>query len=131
MRIGSIVETVADFTEVSKVWGYNYPDKGQLLTIRLIEDHPVPDVAALGIVLLYFEELPDLVGVCNKKADGIPNFVELITSHNLGEWECTLKKDYIVGLPADLICEIITNQNKTNYPSMQPFFSGSGRIFWL
>jgi len=78
MKIGSIVETVGDFEELRLMYGFPYPKKGDPLTIRSIEEHPNPDVRSRGIVLLYFEEIPDLVGVCDKSISGKPNFLELL-----------------------------------------------------
>lgn len=78
MEVGSIVETVGDFEELRRSYGFPYPKKGEYLTISNIEPHTTPACNKKGIVFLYFEEKPGLVGVCDKKIDGEPNFVEVL-----------------------------------------------------
>ena len=85
MKIGSIVHTVADFEELRVQWGFPYPKKGDVLTVSSIAKHPNNDVDKAGVVLLNFEELPSLVGVCDKKIDGKPNFLELILPGDIEE----------------------------------------------
>lgn len=77
MQAGSLVETVGNFDSVRLFWGYNYPKKGDVLTISNLEPHHNEECRAKGIMLLYFEELPDLVGVCDKNMKDEPNFIEL------------------------------------------------------
>lgn len=78
MEIGSIVETVGDFEEIRGVWGLPYPKKGDVLTISGITKHANRKVDRKGIVLLHFEEIPNLPGICDKQINGEPNFVELL-----------------------------------------------------
>ena len=85
MKIGSIVETVGDFEELRKIWGLPYPKKGEVLTVSLITAHQNKNVSKKGIVLLYFEELPTLPGICDKQIDGTPNFVELLLPDDIEE----------------------------------------------
>jgi hypothetical protein len=77
MRVGSIVETVADFEQLRRVWNLPYPKKGDVLTVSAITRHPNPEVNKRGIVFLHFEELPGLTGLCNKTIYNKPNFLEL------------------------------------------------------
>jgi len=83
MQKGSLVKTVECFEDVRKVWGLNYPVKGEILTIRDIYQHPNKDMTKLGIVLLLFEEKPTLVGICDKQANGKVNFIEVLPPINL------------------------------------------------
>ncbi len=83
MKIGSIVETVADFEELRRTWNLPYPKKGDVLTISCITPHPNLFNSELGLVLLYFEELPNLTGLCNKTVYNEPNFVELELSEDV------------------------------------------------
>lgn len=85
MRVGSIVETVGDFEEVRNLWGFPYPKKGDVLVVSAVVRHPNDNVARRGIVLLYFEELPNLTGVCDKTIDGKPNFIELVLPDDMDE----------------------------------------------
>jgi hypothetical protein len=85
MRVGSITETVGDFEEVRRRWKLPYPKKGDILTVSAIVEHPNKDVRKKGIVLLYFEELPSLIGVCNKQVNNKPNFVELLLPDSIQE----------------------------------------------
>lgn len=85
MQIGSIVETVGDFEQLRIEWGLPYPKNGDVLTICAITKHPNPKANKKGIVLLHFEEIPNLVGVCDKKVDGNPNFVELMLPDDVEE----------------------------------------------
>lgn len=78
MQVGSLVETVADFTEEQAIYNLPYPQKGDYLVISEIRDHHNPQCKSLGIVLLSFEELPTTPGLCDKQIDGTPNFVELL-----------------------------------------------------
>ncbi len=77
MKVGSIVETVGDFEELRRTWGFPYPKKGEVLTISAITPHPNKSMRKLGIVLLNFEEIPNLTGVSDKTMHNDPNFVEL------------------------------------------------------
>lgn len=77
MRKGDKVEVLADFSALSKEWGLDYPKKGDVLTLSNIELHPNESVAAKGIFLLYFVEFPDLVGLCDYRVNGRPNFLDL------------------------------------------------------
>ncbi|MEK6829088.1 MAG: hypothetical protein AABY15_03095 [Nanoarchaeota archaeon] len=77
MQSGSIVETVGDFEEVRRQWGLPYPKKGDALTVSAVTPHPNEECRKKGIVLLSFEEIPNLPGVCDKTLSGKPNFVEL------------------------------------------------------
>ena len=86
MKIGSIVETVGDFSEERKVWGLDYPYIGDVLTVSFIEEHPNDEVREAGIVLLHFEELPNLIGLCDRTYDNKPNFLELTLPDDLFEY---------------------------------------------
>ena len=77
MKVGSLVETVADFENLRREWGLPYPKKGDVLTVMAITKHPNNFVSRKGIVLLHFEEIPNLHGVCDKQVTGKPNFLEL------------------------------------------------------
>jgi hypothetical protein len=77
MEIGSLVETVGDFTRVQIEWGFGYPKKGELLVVSDITKHPNKQMDKKGIVLLNFYEYPNLVGVCDKTYQGKYNFLEL------------------------------------------------------
>lgn len=85
MQVGSIVETVGDFETVRMQWGLPYPKKGDVLTVMAITKHPNRDVSKKGIVLLHFEEIPNLTGVCDKTINGKPNFVELLLTDDIEE----------------------------------------------
>jgi len=85
MQIESIVETVGDFETVRMQWGLPYPKKGDVLTVMAITKHPNSDVSKKGIVLLHFEEIPNLTGVCDKTINGKSNFVELLLPDNIEE----------------------------------------------
>ena len=85
MQIGSIVETVGDFEQVRREWGLPYPKKGDVLTVMAITKHPNIEVSRMGIVLLHFEEIPNLTGVCDKTVNGKPNFVELRLQDDIEE----------------------------------------------
>ena len=78
MRVGSIVETVGCFEEVRREWKLPYPKKGDVLTVSAVTPHHNADCRKKGIVLLHFEEIPNLPGVCDKTIDNKPNFLELI-----------------------------------------------------
>ncbi len=77
MKKGSIVQAVVGFEVVRQQWGYSYPKKGDILTVSEVAKHPNPKVSKAGIVLLYFEELPNMIGICDKTINGCPNFLEL------------------------------------------------------
>jgi len=62
-----------------------YPKKGDCLTVVNIAKHPNNEVSKKGIVLLYFEEIPNLLGVCDKQINGNPNFVELLLPDDIEE----------------------------------------------
>ena len=85
MQIGSIVEMVGNFETERKNWGWPYPKTGDVLTVMAITKHPNADVSKKGIVLLHFEEIPNLVGICDKTIQGKPNFVELILPGDIEE----------------------------------------------
>lgn len=85
MQIGSLVETVGNFEQVRKEWGLPYPKKGDVLTVCAITKHPNEEVSRMGIVLLHFEEIPRLTGVCDKTIHGKPNFVELMLPDDIEE----------------------------------------------
>lgn len=78
MQIGSLVKCVNSFEDLRDEWGFDYPVVGEVLTVSDIQRHPTPDVDALGIVLLFFEEHHLPFGVCDKQVDGTVNFIELI-----------------------------------------------------
>jgi hypothetical protein len=77
MKVGSLVECVADFTRSEIEWGFSYPKRGEVLTVSDISRHPNKSCDTKGIVLLNFEEYPYLVGVCDKTYRGKDNFIEL------------------------------------------------------
>lgn len=85
MEVGSIVVTISDFETVRKIWGFNYPKKGDVLTVSNILPHRNVELAKKGICLLFFVELPNLIGVCDKKYNGILNFEELLLSEEISE----------------------------------------------
>lgn len=85
MQIGSIVETVGDFEDIRREWGLPYPKKGDVLTVMAITKHPNSNVSKKGIVLLHFEEIPNLTGICDKQINGKPNFVELLLPDDIEE----------------------------------------------
>lgn len=101
MKVGSLVETVTCFEELRRTWGINYPKRGEILRVRDIQPHSNKSVRDKGIVFLYFEEYPDLVGVCDKKVCGEPNFLEIFPFEVGKEEEFKLtilenKKNYIL-----------------------------------
>lgn len=75
MKVGSLVEVITDFEELREVWGFNYPRKGDVLTILQVEPHH----KWKKINLLWFEELTNVPGICNKTTKGIWNFKELLS----------------------------------------------------
>ena len=85
MQIGSIVETVGDFEQLRNVWAFPYPKKGDALTISAITKHPNAEAHNLGIVLLYFDELPGSPGICDKTINNEVNFIELILPDDITE----------------------------------------------
>jgi hypothetical protein len=78
MQIGSLVETVADFTEERNTYRLPYPNKGDMLVVSDMKDHNNAECRKHGIVLLFFEEIPNMIGICDKQMDGTPNFIELM-----------------------------------------------------
>jgi hypothetical protein len=78
MQVGSLVETVSNFKEIRDVWDVPYPNKGDILIISAITQHHNKKIRKKGIVLLQFEELPNNHGICDKKVNGKPNFIELL-----------------------------------------------------
>lgn len=96
MRTGSIVETVANFNDLEITWGFSYPKRGDVLTISSIKRHHNASLDKKGIVLLCFEELPNLVPLCDKTLSGIPNFIELILPDDIKEiLEMPLEKELL------------------------------------
>ena len=96
MQIGSLVETVGDFEEIRSTWHLPYPKKGDILTISGISKHGNSSVSKKGIVLLNFEELPNLVGVCDKTIHGEPNFVEVLPPITMSEvFKKELKRTFL------------------------------------
>jgi len=85
MRVGSIVQTTNGFKKERAYWGFSYPKKGDVLTISAITPHANPNVNKKGIVLLYFEETPNLIGLCDKTVNGNPNFIELKLADEIKE----------------------------------------------
>lgn len=85
MNTGSIVETVGNFESIRATWGLPYPKRGDVLTVRAITPHPAPDLRRIGIVLLHFEEIPLLPGMCDRASDGSDNFRELMLPPDLEE----------------------------------------------
>lgn len=83
MNIGDLVQTVGNFESLRKIYKFPYPKIGDILTISKIESHPNYSLRKDGIILLFFEELPDLVGVCDKTIENIPNFVKIEITKNL------------------------------------------------
>ncbi len=76
MEVGSIVATVKDFAKLGRTWNITYPPLHSALTIAKIEEHPCEDVRVKGIKLLFFEEYPNLHGICDRDIKGRDNFVE-------------------------------------------------------
>lgn len=98
MKIGSIVETVVDFGAERRIYGLAYPKKGDVLTVSSITKHPNNDVSNRGIVLLHFEEISNLIGVCDKKVDNTPNFVELASLDDIQElFKVSSNQEYGIG----------------------------------
>lgn len=85
MKVGSTVETKADFSEERTTWGLPYPKKGDLLTISYMQPHHNPHARRLGIVLLKFEELPNLIPISHKTIHNKINFVEVLPPMNMQE----------------------------------------------
>jgi len=75
MKRGSLVEVVCDFEELRSTWGFNYPHKGDILTVS----HTEPHHKWKGIMLLWFDESDIPVGICDKTTKGKLNFRELLT----------------------------------------------------
>ncbi len=95
MQIGSIVETVGNFEKIRRMWGFPYPKRGDVLTVCSIIPHSNTDVRKRGIVLLHFEELPDVPGMCDKDINGKPNFIELKLPEFIAEVLCEKPQDVI------------------------------------
>jgi hypothetical protein len=85
MKAGSIVQTVGNFEQVRREWGLPYPKLGDALTVSAITSHPNKEVRAAGIVLLHFEEIPNLTGVCDKTIHGKINFIEIMLPDDIEE----------------------------------------------
>jgi len=67
MQIGSLVQAIEDFDDVRRDWGFNYPNKGDILTITDIEPYTFGDMAKQKkYVMLYFEELRLPLGICSR-----------------------------------------------------------------
>lgn len=56
MQINSLVEAMHSFDRIRSEWGYNYPYKGDILTVSDIQEHPNTDCKKRGIVLLFFKD---------------------------------------------------------------------------
>ena len=65
MQVGSLVQTVGDFTEVRKDWGHlvEYPNKGDILTVISVSPHLHKNMRRIGAVMLVFEELNNKLGI--------------------------------------------------------------------
>lgn len=86
MRVGSIVQAVADFTEIKRVWPMlPYPNKGDILTVSAVCEHPANDSRSPDAVMLWFEELPGSWGIADKTIHGEDNFVELLLPDDMEE----------------------------------------------
>lgn len=85
MKKGDKVITVADFTGLALEWGMPYPEPGDLLTIMDLIPHPSLDCRSKGIVLLYFRELPNSVGLSSSTIKGSPNFIVVPPLHTMLE----------------------------------------------
>ena len=85
MQVGSLVETVGNFEDARLTWGHDYPKKGEILTVSNITKHPNAEVSKKGIILLHFEEKPNLTGLCDKTIYGEANFVELLPPMSIEE----------------------------------------------
>jgi hypothetical protein len=73
MQIGSLVQTVGDFSETQSHWPeITFPKQGDILTIKDIEPHH----AMKGVMLLHFEEFNHPSGICDKTKNKI-NFIEI------------------------------------------------------
>ena len=78
MQQGSLVEAVTDFTEVKRTWPMlEYPNRGDILTVKSVVPHPNKDMIKLGAVLLTFEEINNEHGISDMKQNKEPNFIEL------------------------------------------------------
>jgi hypothetical protein len=77
MQVGSLVECVADFSKIEEQWNVSYPKQKEILTITNIAPHPNAELRTKEIVLLEFDEYPDIPGLCDKTEEGVDNFVEL------------------------------------------------------
>lgn len=74
MRIGSLVEAQHSFDDVREQWGFNYPYKGDILTVSGMMKHPKCE----GLVLLFFEEIDMPHGISDKTITDQPNFLEVM-----------------------------------------------------
>lgn len=96
MQVGSLVETISDFSELKKEWNFiNYPNKGDILTVKNIMPHPHNQMRHLGAVMLTFEELDNPYGISDKKVDGTPNFIELQPPMNIEIEDLIVHKNLI------------------------------------
>ena len=78
MQEGSLVVALTSFDEVKREWpALPFPNKGDILTICDIRPHPNAEIRALGIVLLFFDELEGSPGICDKTVEGEWNFAEI------------------------------------------------------
>ena len=78
MNKGSLVKTLADFTELSKIWNFEYPKQGSVLTVASAIPHHNVSCRKKGILLLTFEEYPNLVPISHKTVTDVYNFIEII-----------------------------------------------------
>ena len=80
MKVGSIVEAVADFTEIQRTWPMlPYPKKGDILTVSATQPHPH------GGLMLWFDELPGSWGIASETVQGEYNFIELLLPDDMEE----------------------------------------------
>lgn len=101
MKVGSIVETVVNFEKERLEYGFTYPYRGDILTVSAITPHPNLENRKKGIVLLNFEELPNLIGLCDKQVNSRPNFIELLPPVDISELiESNNSCVNLVGAPA-------------------------------
>lgn len=78
MQQGSLVEAVADFTSVKRDWPFiEFPNKGDILTVKSVTLHPHKSMRKIGAVMLTFEELNNEWGISDRTYKNEPNFIEL------------------------------------------------------
>jgi hypothetical protein len=77
LKPGNKVVTVASFELLKNTYNLPYPTKGDELTIRSVRLHHNHDLAKKGVLLLEFEEIGDILKICNKTKDGKPNFIKI------------------------------------------------------